>query len=84
MKRRTRHACGLMISCAFFVMTWTANAQQQPPDLFSYNELVQLYEQETPPEALQNKLRLLLTTPFVNNQASARGTKPVLPVTPNL
>src|SRR6185503_9312744 len=64
--------------------TWTANVQQQSPDLFSYNELVQLYEQETPPEALQNKLRLLLTTPFVNNQASTRGAKPVLPITPNL
>lgn len=81
MNIRTRHACGLMIFCALLLFTCAANAQQQSPQLLTYSELVQLYEQEIPPEALQNKLRLLLTTPFVNNQ---RGAKPVLPMTPNL
>jgi endonuclease/exonuclease/phosphatase family metal-dependent hydrolase len=52
---------------------------QQPPELLTYNELVQLYEQSTPPERLQDKLRGLLNTPFVNNAASARGVKPLLP-----
>ena len=57
------------------------NAQQRP-DLFTYQELVQLYEQETPPDALQNKLQRLLTTPFVSNSATARGVKPLVPRTP--
>jgi len=57
---------------------------QQGPDLFSYRELVQLYEQETPPTALQNQLHRLLTTPFVSNSATARGVKPLVPRTPKL
>jgi endonuclease/exonuclease/phosphatase family metal-dependent hydrolase len=60
------------------------NAQQRAPELLTYDELVQLYEQETPPEALQNKLRLLLTTPFVSNAATARGARPLLPSTAKL
>jgi len=80
-KTKTKHSCSLMISCAFLVITCSANAQPAAPELFTYSELVQLYEQQTPPEALQNKLRQLLTTPFVNNR---RGVKPVLPATPNL
>jgi endonuclease/exonuclease/phosphatase family metal-dependent hydrolase len=59
-------------------------AQQQAPELLTYQELVQLYEQETTPDALQNKLRRLLTTPFVSNDAAARGVKPFLPTTPKL
>jgi endonuclease/exonuclease/phosphatase family metal-dependent hydrolase len=43
-----------------------------------------LYEQETSPDALQNKLRRLLTTPFVSNEAAARGVKPLLPTTAKL
>jgi endonuclease/exonuclease/phosphatase family metal-dependent hydrolase len=70
-----------MISCALLLINQRAHAQQQSPELFTYNELVQLYEQETPPQALQDKLRLLLTTPFVNNR---RAAKPVLPASQNL
>jgi endonuclease/exonuclease/phosphatase family metal-dependent hydrolase len=57
---------------------------QQPPQLLTYNELVQLYEQKVPSEALQNKLNSLLTTPFVSNAASARGVKPLVPSSPEL
>lgn len=57
---------------------------QQSPQLLTYNELVQLYEQKIPPEALQNKLNSLLTTPFVSNAASARGVKPLVPSSPAL
>ncbi|HEX7772631.1 MAG TPA: hypothetical protein VF435_09435, partial [Pyrinomonadaceae bacterium] len=52
------------VLCLFISVA--VNAQQRP-DLFTYQELVQLYEQETPPDALQNKLQRLLTTPFVSN-----------------
>ena len=59
-------------------------AQQQPPEVFTYAELVQLYENQNLPEALQAKLNRLLTTPFINNAASARGAQPLLPRTPKL
>src|SRR6266496_4845873 len=61
------------------LLSAVANAQQQAPELFTYNELVQLYDQDTPPANLQDKLHRFLTTPFVNNAASARGVKPLLP-----
>lgn len=74
----------LLASFACLLIAREANAQQQAPELLTYDELVQLYEQETPPEALQNKLRLLLTTPFVSNAASAGGVRPLLPSTAKL
>ena len=46
------------------------------PKLFSYDELVQLsLDQELSPE-LAEKLRLLTTTPFVNNEAYLSGARP--------
>lgn len=53
--------------------------QQQDPELLTYEELIRLYEQETPPEALKLKLETLLSTPFVNNAATARGVMPLKP-----
>jgi len=41
------------------------HAQPQTPELFTYAELVQLYETQNPSDALQVKLDRLLTTPFV-------------------
>ena len=81
MNKKTNHGCWLVISCAFLSITFAVNAQQQTPELFTYRELVELYEQETLPGPLQNKLRVVLTTPFVNNNASSRGVKPMLATT---
>jgi len=64
--------------------TTAAQASSKTPELFSYEELVQLYEQKDLPESLQNKLNLLLTTPFVSNAATARGVRPLLPHSPKL
>ena len=50
-------------------------SSQRP--LFNYKELVALGEQETVDPALAKKLNTLLTTPFVNNEAYFKGTKPV-------
>ena len=55
--------------------------QAQPPQLFTYAELIQLYETEKLPSALQVKLDRLLTTPFVRN---ARGVPASLPRDPKL
>ncbi len=48
-------------------------------ELLTYNELVELYERENPSDQLQLKLQNLLTIPFVNNEAFARGTRPLKP-----
>jgi hypothetical protein len=46
------------------------------PKLFSYDELVQLGSgQDLSPE-LATKLRVVTTTPFINNEACLRGAKP--------
>ena len=81
MNKTTKHVCWSLVLCAFLIVS-AANAQQRAPELLTYAELVQLYEQETPPEALQKKLQLLLTTPFVENRA--RADKPIVPSTPQL
>lgn len=60
------------------------HAQEQIPDLFTYAELVQLYETQPLPPTLQAKLDRLLTTPFVSNAATTRGVRPVLPKDPKL
>lgn len=82
--RRTRAFALKLSSLAAFVCLLSiapVDAQEQSPELFTHDELVRLYEQKTPPADLQDKLRRLLTTPFVSNAASARGARPLLPGT---
>src|SRR4026209_2322644 len=74
----------LLAFLACLLINPAANAQQQAPELLTYDELVQLYEQETPPDALRDKLHRLLTTPFVSNGASSSGASPLLPKTARL
>jgi len=69
----------LLASFACLSIPVAADAQAPAPALLTYDELVQLYERETPPTALQDKLGRLLTTPFVSNAASERGVKPLMP-----
>lgn len=57
----------------------SVKAQQDAPELFTYDELVQLYQKEELTAVLQIKLERLLTTPFVRNAAFARGIRPRLP-----
>lgn len=61
------HNLLLLASFVCLLSTQEANARQQAPELLTYDELVQPYEQETPPAVLQDKLPRLLTTPFVSN-----------------
>src|SRR5215213_982850 len=83
-KSKTRPLTLLLVPSVLCLFISVGVNAQQGPDLFSYRELVQLYEQETPPTALQNQLHRLLTTPFVSNSATARGVKPLVPRTPKL
>lgn len=67
-----------------FIALAVPAAPAQNPELFTYEELVQLYEQPVPAEPLQRKLTALLNTPFVSNAASQRGAKPIKPQSPEL
>lgn len=49
------------------------------PDLLTFEELVQLEQQDPPSGALAEKLEHLLTTPFVSNEAYFNGAKPKRP-----
>ncbi|HZS52893.1 MAG TPA: endonuclease/exonuclease/phosphatase family protein [Bryobacteraceae bacterium] len=62
----------------------TKNGAPQPgdPELLTWDELIQLYKEEVPPPALNDKLHKLLTTPFVRNTASDSGHKPLKPDVP--
>jgi endonuclease/exonuclease/phosphatase family metal-dependent hydrolase len=64
----------------FMLATSSLSAQDyvrdSEPKLFSYDELVQLsLDQEMSPE-LAEKLRIVTTTPFINNEAYYRGARP--------
>jgi endonuclease/exonuclease/phosphatase family metal-dependent hydrolase len=55
---------------------------QNDPELFTYDEIIQLYQQTDLPPALAAKLNHLLTTPFVRNTASDGGRSPLKPSVP--
>ena len=57
--------------------------EDKGPALLTYDEIRQLYDADQPAPELMSKLNALLTTPFVNNQASARGVKPLKPSVPS-
>src|SRR5215831_887979 len=70
----------LLAIAASLVGTTLVDAQDyvrnSEPKLFSYDELVQLsLPQEMRPD-LAEKLRLLTTTPFINNEAYLDGARP--------
>jgi len=47
--------------------------------MLTWDEIIQLYQQDNPPDALCAKLNHLLTTPFVRNSASDAGRAPLKP-----
>ena len=67
----------VVLSIASSYATNTRGQQPQAPPLLTFNELVELYENDTPAPALANKLNRLLTTPFVSNAAGTRGPRSV-------
>lgn len=58
---------------------WTRSAD---PPLLTFEEIQQLYQDDDPPAPLRDKLRTLLTTPFVRNTASDSGMTPLKPSDP--
>lgn len=75
---------GIAVCAAGLQSVWAQTRAAQAPELFTYEELVQLYEQEPLPDALRQKLERLRTSPFVSNAAAARGARPLKPNLPKL
>src|SRR5688572_17004126 len=66
--------CALFIGAAILSSSTALRGQRTGttgPPVLTYTELVQLYENESPSAALQNRLTQLLTTPFVSNGGSS-------------
>src|ERR1044072_8193469 len=61
-----------------------AQQDQKAPELLTYDEIIQLYQQDVPPEALRDKLKQLLTTPFVSNHAFRSSVRPLKPGSPQM
>ncbi|HEX4748879.1 MAG TPA: endonuclease/exonuclease/phosphatase family protein [Bryobacteraceae bacterium] len=62
--------------------TQTQSQAPRDPQLLTWDEIIQLYQQDVPPPALNNKLHKLLTTPFVRNTAADSGRQPLKPSVP--
>ena len=56
----------------------------QMPELFSYDELVELGTVDDVRQPLKAKLDSVLTTPFISNEAYYNGTRPLRPDIPGL
>ncbi len=82
-------ACNVLRQCiTLCVLPFLCSAEmpKQPadPELLTYDEIIQLYQNENPPAPLQQKLNKLLTTPFVRNTASDSGVTPLKPAQPQI
>jgi len=91
MTKRLSHlvrACFFIVIVTFLLIPlgshsgWAAETDYvrfSKPNLFSFDELVQLEQKDPLPPALMEKLERLLTTPIVSNEAYFDGAKPKRP-----
>ena len=68
--------------CAVNVCAQQSSLRTSGPALLTYDEIIQLYQQDVLAGPLSDKLQTLLTTPFVSNRAFERGVRPLKPVSP--
>ena len=80
----TKEKTKLGLVLILLISATAVRAQNPPPALFTYSELVTLYEQESLPDELRLKLERLTTTPVVNNAPRARNVQPMKPSVSNL
>ncbi len=74
---------GLAIAGAMLLFLPAAvRGQAGDPPLLTFDEIKQLYQDDDLPPPLRDKLRTLLTTPFVRNNSSEAGTMPLKPSDP--
>jgi endonuclease/exonuclease/phosphatase family metal-dependent hydrolase len=74
----------LFLTYLFCTSVAWAQQDQKAPELLTYDEIVQLYQQDVPSAALRDKLQQLLTTPFVSNRAFRSGVRPLKPASPQI
>ena len=77
MTRHTLFPTGVIALLLCFPVPVIHAQQNSSPALLTFNELVELYENENPSPELSNKLNKLLTTPFVNNSMGTRPARSV-------
>ena len=75
--RKLLPSLALLVTICVCTQSVSANPTLAP--LLTYNELLELYDRHNPSEQLQLKLHMLLTTPFVSNEAFENGTRPLKP-----
>lgn len=51
----------------------STTSEQLGPPLLSYEEIIRLNNEASPPSPLRDKLTRLLTTPFVSDRATSTG-----------
>jgi endonuclease/exonuclease/phosphatase family metal-dependent hydrolase len=74
---------GLAIAGAMLLSLPAAvRGQAGDPPLLTFDEIKRLYQDDDLPPPLRDKLRTLLTTPFVRNNASEAGMMPLKPSDP--
>ena len=77
MTNRTFRAPGVVALLFCFLVPFVHAQQSSNPAVLTFNELVELYENDDPSPELSNKLNRLLTTPFVSNSAGTRPAKSI-------
>jgi hypothetical protein len=68
----------------FIVSSASAQDRTSGPKLLNYPDLVALYENDKPSQALQQRLTGLLSAPFVDSAINAQGLRRTGPVTNSL
>jgi len=81
---RLRRVAMLLALCAFTLVALAKTDEPKlvrfsKPQTLSFSELVQLSQDEKPEASVTKKMETLLGTPFVSNEASLDGVKPVRP-----
>ena len=77
-----RYRLAIATAALLSVYQSTIWGQLADPPLLTFDEIKQLYQDADPPPPLRDKLRTLLTTPFVRNNASEGRMMPLKPSDP--
>jgi endonuclease/exonuclease/phosphatase family metal-dependent hydrolase len=72
-----RAAVYLVLTILLLCLPAAANRTADASDHFSFDELRELYDNDVLPLPLAEKLRFLLTTPFVDNSRKSHGVVPL-------